>query len=211
MGTNSAVFIANLFCYTFEYDFLKRIVAAKKVNLIKKFALTRRYIDDLLSVNNDWFERYASMAYTDNEGIQGIYPDYLTLVKEQEKNSGVSFLDTEICQRGGVLYTKIYDKREHAPLNRVSQEKYPHTSTFLSKRSMFGVITSQLHRFAGICTRKADFVPRAQGFLKDFTAQGHSLSTTRAFVARFVRKGYLSFFVKSPDNFTKMLLSTCPR
>jgi hypothetical protein len=209
MGTNCAVFLANLFCFTYEYEFLVQLVANRKRTLIQKFMYTSRYIDDLLSLYNELFESYKSNEYVDEDGIHGIYPKCLILLKEQEATSGVSFLDTQLCQQDGVWYSKIYDKREHRPLNRISQEKYPHATTFLSSRSKFGVITSQFYRFARICTKKVDFVKRAQSFLRDFRAQEHSPQTMRGFVTRFITKGQLNFHVESVPRFVNKLMEGC--
>ena len=37
MGTNCAVFVANMFCFTYEYDFISRIIAAGRKDLISHF------------------------------------------------------------------------------------------------------------------------------------------------------------------------------
>ena len=82
--TNVAVFIANLFCFTYEYEFVTRCVNAGRVDLLSKFRYTMRYIDDLLSADNSLFEKYIYLSQVDSQGIKGIYPDFLTLNCEEE-------------------------------------------------------------------------------------------------------------------------------
>ena len=50
---------------------------------------------------------------------------------------------------------------------------------------MYGVITSRLHCFARICTRKSDFIERSRIFLREFLSRGYSREETTKFVARF--------------------------
>ena len=102
------------------------------------------------------------------------YPPFLEITLEQSANSNVSFLDTTTFLDNGVYYTKTYDKREHPPLSRINQTKFPHASSFLSSRSKFGIVTSQLMRFSRVCTREQDFTYRERKFLSDFLKQMHS-------------------------------------
>ncbi len=52
MGTDYTPIVADLFLYTYEYDFLEDLTKSKKVHLARKFNLTFCYIDDLISLNN---------------------------------------------------------------------------------------------------------------------------------------------------------------
>ena len=45
MGTNCAVFVANLFCFTYEYAFITLLHRAGQAALIRQFRYTMRYID----------------------------------------------------------------------------------------------------------------------------------------------------------------------
>ena len=50
MGTNCAVFVANLFCFASEYDFIVQLVNANRVDLVSKFSGTARYIDVFIAL-----------------------------------------------------------------------------------------------------------------------------------------------------------------
>ena len=206
MGTNCAVFVANLFCFTYEYEFVDQLIEAQRVETLTHFTHTLRFVDDLLTANNPVFEKYLYTSQVDDAGIRGIYPDFLTLKCEQESDKEVSFLDVLIFRDTDVFMSKIYDKREHPPLSRVDQVKYPHPSCFLSTRSKLGIITSRFHAFGRICLRRVDFVERARIFLKEFLARGYSRSSVASMVKRFIRKVPLEFPVPKVGSFVKMLM-----
>ena len=68
MGTNGAPLLANLFLYTFEYDYMFKTM---KQDMPKAVAFSNafRYIDVLISINNETF----------GPSISDIYPSELEL------------------------------------------------------------------------------------------------------------------------------------
>ena len=194
MGTNCAVFVANMFCFWFEFLFAKRLVDRGKTDLLRKLTFCRRFVDDLLICNVPEFSDYLYVSQRDNDGILGIYPPYLVLSEEQRGLSEVSFLDVHIMFDRH-WYTKVYDKREHPPLNRIDQTKYPHPSSFLSDRSKYGVIISQMHRFGRICQRRVDFEERVRMFLAEFVGRGYPYDRVLVTVTRFLRVNRFGFAV----------------
>jgi hypothetical protein len=52
MGTNCAPLLADLFLYSYESEFLQKLVRDKKIHEARAFNFTYRYIDDVLSINN---------------------------------------------------------------------------------------------------------------------------------------------------------------
>ena len=56
VGTNSAPLLADLFLYSYENDFLYKLIKEGKKKLAKKFSLSYRDIDDLISFNNKRFK-----------------------------------------------------------------------------------------------------------------------------------------------------------
>ena len=197
MGTNCAVFVANFFCFTYEYAFIERLVTGGHTVLLSQFRYTLRYIDDLLSGANPEFSNYLSESYVDANGIRGIYPSFLTVTSEQDSTTHVSFLDTYVMFEGGRWFTKLYDKREHPPLSRVKSKKYPHVSCFLSDRSKYGIITSRLYSISRVCQRKSDFVERSRIFLTEFGGRGYRIQQIRSFVVRFLKTVPIQFPIRS--------------
>ena len=71
-------------------------------DVIKAFNYTSRYLDDLLNIDNNFFD---SM-------VNRIYPSELQLNKANVSDTEVSFLDLHLSIADGLVKTKIYDKRD---------------------------------------------------------------------------------------------------
>ena len=82
MGTDCAPLVANLFLFYYEYKYMRNLIKSNLM-LAKKFGTTMRYIDDLLTLNNDLF----------HSAIMDIYPDELKLKKTTESSTTLSYLD----------------------------------------------------------------------------------------------------------------------
>ena len=55
MDTNCAPLLAYLFLYSYESEFLQKLVKDKKIHEARAFNFTYRCIDDVLSINNSRF------------------------------------------------------------------------------------------------------------------------------------------------------------
>jgi hypothetical protein len=83
MGTNCAPLLADLFLYSYESEFLQKLVKDKKFHEARAFNFTYRYIDDILSINNSRFEEFLPL----------IYPPELEVKVTTDTASSASFLD----------------------------------------------------------------------------------------------------------------------
>ena len=81
MGTNCAPLLADLFLYSYENEFLDKVIKEGKRKLARRFNLSYRYIDDLISFNNKRFKEF----------IYDIYPKELT-ISETTESTSVCFL-----------------------------------------------------------------------------------------------------------------------
>ena len=82
MGTNCAVFVANLFCFSYEFEFIEQLVEMNTptaLNVLRQFKFTKRLLDDLLSGDNPNFDKYFYQSMIDENGIKGIYPDFFRI------------------------------------------------------------------------------------------------------------------------------------
>ena len=61
MGTNCAPLLADLFLYSYESEFLQKLVKDKKIHEARAFNFTYRYIDDVLSINNSRFAEFLPL------------------------------------------------------------------------------------------------------------------------------------------------------
>ena len=83
IGTNCAPLLADLFLYSYENEFLDKLIKEGKRKLARKFNLSYRYIDDLISFNNKRFKEF----------ISDIYPKELTISETTEPTSVASYLN----------------------------------------------------------------------------------------------------------------------
>ena len=102
MGRNRVPLLANLFLYSYENEFLDKLIKEGKRKLARKFSLSYSYIDDLISFSNKIF----------NEFISDIHPKELTISATTESTSVASYLDLLFTRdENSIVTTKIYDKR----------------------------------------------------------------------------------------------------
>ena len=103
-------------------------------NVIEAFNSTSRYLDDLLNIDNTFFD---SM-------VNRIYPSERQLNKANVSDTEASFLDLHLSILAGFVKTKIYDKRDDFDLGIVN---FPFLDGDLTRRSTsYDVYISQLIR-----------------------------------------------------------------
>ena len=64
MGTNRAPLVLDLFLFCHERDFMKSLSPEYQADIIGAFNSTSRYLDDLLSIDNSYFEQMVNRIYT---------------------------------------------------------------------------------------------------------------------------------------------------
>ena len=57
MGTNCAPLVADLFLFCYERDFMKSLSHENQADIIEAFSSTSRYLDDLLNIDNIYFDQ----------------------------------------------------------------------------------------------------------------------------------------------------------
>ena len=83
MGTNCAPILADLFLYSYQNEFLDKLIKEGERKPARKFYLSYHYIDDLISFNYKRFKEF----------ISDIYPKELTISETTESPSVASYLD----------------------------------------------------------------------------------------------------------------------
>ena len=63
MGTNCAPLVAGLISFCYERDFLMSLSDDTQGDVIEAFKSTSRYLDDLLNIDNPYFEGMVSQIY----------------------------------------------------------------------------------------------------------------------------------------------------
>ena len=100
-GTNCAPLVADLFLFCYERDFMLSLSDNNQTDIIEAFNSTSRYLDDLLNIDNPYFEQM----------VGHIYPTELQLNKANS-DTEVTFLDLNLSITNGIVSSKIYDKRD---------------------------------------------------------------------------------------------------
>ena len=102
MGTNCAPLVADLFLFCYERDFMLSLSDNNQADIIEAFNSTSRYLDDLLNIDNSYFEQMVGQ----------IYPSELKLNKANSSDTEAPFLDLNLSITNDIVSSKIYDKRD---------------------------------------------------------------------------------------------------
>ena len=63
MGTNCLPLVADLFSFCYERDSMTSLSDVKQAEIIEAFKSTSRYLDDLLNIDNPYFEGIVNLIY----------------------------------------------------------------------------------------------------------------------------------------------------
>ena len=63
MGTKCAHLVADLFLFCYESDFMKSLSRENQADIIEAFNSTSRYLDDLLNIDNIYFDQMVDRIY----------------------------------------------------------------------------------------------------------------------------------------------------
>ena len=162
MGTNCVPLLADLFLYSFENEFLDKLIK-EEIKLARKFNLSYHYIDDLISFNNKRFKF-----------ISDIYPKELTISETTESTSIASYLDLLFTRhKNNNITTKLYDKRDAFGFHIVN---FLFMSSNIPSAPAYGVYASQLIRYAHCCSNYSDFLLHHRALLTRLLSQGYKLN-----------------------------------
>ena len=132
------------------------------LKIIEAFKSTSRYLDDLLNIDNPYFEGMVSR----------IYPPELQLKKVNTSDTEAPFLDLHLSISNGFVSSKIYDKRDDFDFDIVN---FPFLDGDVPRSTSYGVYISQLIRFARVSSHVADFNARNKSLTAKLLQQGDSL------------------------------------
>ena len=173
MGTNCAPILADLFVYSYESEFLQKLVKDKKIHEARAFNFTYRYIDDVLSINNSRFAEFLPL----------IYPPELEVKETTDTASFASFLDLYLS---GQLSTKIYDKRDDFNFKIIN---FPNMCSNIPASPAYGVYISQLICYARASSNYSDFRKRHLHLRNRLLDQGYTkvrlIRSLKKFIFRY--------------------------
>ena len=172
MGTNCAPLVVDLFLFCYEWDFMISLSEDKQSDAIDAFNTTSRYLDDILDINNVYFDNMVSK----------IYPSELQLNKANTSDTGAAFLDLHWSISNDIVSTKIYDKRDDFDFEIVY---FPFLDGDVPRSTSYGVYISQLIRFARASTFAADFNTRNKLLIQKLLKQGNRYHKLRKTFSNF--------------------------
>ena len=85
MGTNCAPLVADLILLWYERDFMKSLSRENQADFIEAFNSTSRYLDDLINIDNIYFEHMADRMYPAELHLNNIYPFIGVLIVMERK------------------------------------------------------------------------------------------------------------------------------
>ena len=88
---------ADLFLYCYESDFIDSLYNDNQADVIEAFNSTSRYLDDLLNIDNPYFEGMVNQ----------VYPPELQLNKANATDAKAPFLDLHLPTANGFVSSKI--------------------------------------------------------------------------------------------------------
>ena len=110
---------------------MKDLSSDNQANVFKVFNSMSRYLDDLLNIDNPYFEGMVNQ----------IYPPELQLNKANASDTEAPFLDLHLSISNGFVSSKIYDKRDDFDFDIVN---FPLLDGDVPRRPSYGVYISQL-------------------------------------------------------------------
>ena len=146
----------------------------KQAEIIEAFKSTSRYLDDLLNIDNPYFEGM----------VNRIYPPELQLNKAITSDTEATFLDLHLSISNGFDSSKIYDKRDDFDFDIVN---YPFLDDDVPRSTSYGVYISQLIRFARVSSHVADFNARNKSLTVKLLQQGNRYHKLRKTFSKFYR------------------------
>ena len=115
-----------------------------KSEVIETFNATSRYLDDILNIDNNFFDGMFNR----------IYSSEFQLNKANVSDTEALFLDLHLSTSDGFVKSKIYDKRDDLDFDIVT---FPPLDGDVPRSTSYGVYISQLIRFARVSSHVADF------------------------------------------------------
>ena len=149
MRTYCAPVVADSFLFYYERDFRLSLSDNNQADVNESFNSTSKYLDDLLNIDNSYFEQL----------VDQIYPTELQLNKANSFYNEAALLDLDLSVTCVIVSSKIYDKQDAFNFEIVN---FPFLTGEVLRSPSDGVYTCQLIRFARVCSNVSDSNNRNQ-------------------------------------------------
>ena len=145
----------------------------KHADAIYTFNTTSRYLDDILNINNVYFDNMVSQ----------IYPPELQLNKADTSDTKTALKDLHLSISNDIVSTKIYDKRDDFDFEIVN---FPFLDGDVPRSTSSGVYISQLIRFARASCYITDYNTRNKLLTQNLLKQGYRYHKLRKTFLNFI-------------------------
>ena len=146
-------------------------------DVMEAFNSTSRYLDDLLNIDNNFFD---SM-------VNHIYSSELQLNKANVSDIEASFFYLHLSISDGFVKTKIYNKRDDFDFDIVN---FPFLDGDVPRSTPYGVYISQLIRFARVSSHVDDFNTHKKVLTAKLLRQGYRYHEIRKAFSKFYRRHF---------------------
>ena len=200
MGSDPAPFMANLFLYYYENQFIGKL-RKEKNNLMYKFGNIFRFIDDLCAINDGGeFGKH----------IAEIYPSELELKKENIGFDEATFLDLGISIKDRKFTYKLYDKRNDFGFSIV---RMPFLTNNMPSRIFYSTYMSEFLRIAKCSSGRYEYEESAMQLWVKYCENKPDLRKSRKAFSKLYQRHQHVFneFYSSSVLFCREMVFGCER
>jgi hypothetical protein len=135
MNTNCPLLLADLFSYSYEAEYVQKLLYKKNKPFAMAFNSTFRYTEDVLLIHNDQFHSF----------VDSIYQSELEIKSTTEASAFASYLDILLnIDVGGKLTPQSYDTRDEFHFAMVN---FLYACSNIQLSHAYDVYISQLIRY----------------------------------------------------------------
>ena len=154
---------------------MKSLSRENQADIIEAFNSTSRNLDDLLNIDNIYFDQMVDRTH----------PTELQLNRAYSSDTEALFLDLNLCISNGTVSTKIYDKRDDFDFNI---DNFSFLDGDVPRHTSYVVYISQLIRFARASSNLSDFNCRNKALTVKLLRQGYHYFKLRKVFSKFYRR-----------------------
>ena len=195
IGSDPAPFFANLFLYVYESKFISYLLKTDPARA-QKFRHVFRFIDDLLSFNDD-----GEFARSFNE----IYPVEMEIKKENELDTAASYLELGLSVNDGVVTSKLYDKRDAFNFSVV---RLPYKCSNIPIKMYFATIGAEILRICKATSEYDFFIENVKVLLCRMKKQGANDSGIKNILKKMIQRHH-EHFVKFSKSMNDIIHDCC--
>jgi hypothetical protein len=172
MGSNCAVYLANFYLFSDEFDFLKHLLKNNTCSVVlHRLSLAHRFV---LFVPD--FPDFENFMYLDQDCFgSSIYPKTSCELNCTSKGFSCNFLDLAVKQSPQGISCDIFDRHSKPEYACIEMIHMPHVHSNISITANLEVINSEFYRFLSLCSCKEFFVSQMVSIIVLLENKGHPL------------------------------------